>query len=87
MTQYPSVKVDVRSHTDSRAPDSYNMALSDRRNKSTIKYLIDRGISSDRLTGRGYGETEIQNRCTNGVKCSDQEHELNRRSEFIVISN
>jgi outer membrane protein OmpA-like peptidoglycan-associated protein len=87
MTQNPNVKVDVRSHTDSRAPDDYNVALSDRRNKSTIKYLIDRGISPSRLTGRGYGETEIQNQCTNGVKCSNQEHEFNRRSEFIVISN
>jgi len=87
MSQYTDVKVDVRSHTDSRAGDSYNMALSQRRNKSTIKYLIDRGISSDRLTGKGYGETQIQNRCTNGVKCSEEEHELNRRSEFIIISN
>ena len=87
MSQNPNIKVDVRSHTDSRAPDAYNMDLSNRRYRSTVKYLIERGISSDRLTGRGYGETQIQNACTNGVKCSDQEHEFNRRSEFIVVSN
>ncbi len=87
LTQYPNVKIDVRSHTDSRAPDNYNLTLSIRRNKSTIKYLLDKGVSSDRITGKGYGETQIQNRCTNGVKCSNEEHEFNRRSEFIIISN
>lgn len=86
MSQNPSVKIDVRSHTDSRARDGYNLSLSQRRNASTIQYLIDRGIDSSRLTGRGYGETQLVNHCSNGVKCSDQEHEQNRRSEFIVMS-
>ena len=87
MNEYPSVKIDVRSHTDSRAPDSYNMALSERRNKSTRKYLVDRGIDSNRLSGRGYGETQHVNECSNGVKCTEEQHELNRRSEFIVVEN
>ena len=87
MNEYPAVKIDVRSHTDSRGNDSYNLALSDRRNKSTIKYIIDRGISAGRLTGRGYGETQHVNECSNGVKCSEEQHQLNRRSEFIVVEN
>ncbi len=87
MNEYPTIKVDVRSHTDSRAPDNYNMSLSERRNKSTREYLVNRGISSSRLTGRGYGETQHVNECSNGVKCSEEQHQLNRRSEFIVVEN
>lgn len=84
MKQYPTLKIDVRSHTDSRGRDAYNMRLSQRRNKSTIAYIISRGIDQSRLTGRGYGETRHVNKCSNGIKCSDEEHQLNRRSEFIV---
>lgn len=87
LQEYPSVKIDVRSHTDSRGRDSYNLSLSKRRNKSTIKYIIDSGISSSRLTGNGYGETRHINQCSNGVKCSEEEHQMNRRSEFIVVEN
>ena len=85
MRQFPNLKIDVRSHTDSRGRDTYNKALSQRRNTSTIQYIIDQGIASNRLTGRGYGESQLLNRCSNGVKCSDEEHQLNRRSEFIVV--
>ena len=88
MKEYPSLKIDVRSHTDSRGSDSYNMALSQRRNDSTIKYIIEKGgISPDRLTGRGYGETQLVNECSNGVDCSAAQHQLNRRSEFIVMED
>ncbi|MFJ1366767.1 OmpA family protein, partial [Capnocytophaga canimorsus] len=86
MQEYPKMKIDVRSHTDSRGSDSYNMALSDRRVKSTIKWLIANGISADRLTGRGYGESQLTNHCSNGVDCSKEEHQANRRSEFIIVS-
>ncbi|NNL15405.1 MAG: OmpA family protein [Flavobacteriaceae bacterium] len=87
MNEYPSIKIDVRSHTDSRAPDDYNIALSQRRNKSTRAYLVKKGISPSRLSGRGYGETQLVNKCRNDVKCSKEQHQLNRRSEFIVIEN
>ncbi len=87
MKEYPAVKIDVRSHTDSRGKDSYNLSLSERRNKSTIKYIIERGIDASRLTGKGYGETRHLNKCSNGVKCTEEEHQLNRRSEFIVVEN
>ena len=88
MKQYPNLHIDVRSHTDSRGSDAYNIALSERRNASTRKWIVEKGgIASERLTGRGYGETQHVNRCSNGVKCSEEEHQLNRRSEFIVLKN
>ncbi|MDA8591558.1 OmpA family protein [Flavobacteriaceae bacterium] len=84
MEEHPTLEIDVRSHTDSRNDDAYNMALSERRNKATIQYLVDKGISRSRLTGRGYGETQLVNHCSNGVQCPDEVHEQNRRSEFII---
>lgn len=86
MQQYPKMKIDVRSHTDSRATFKYNMALSSRRAKSTIEWLVKNGVSSNRLTGKGYGETQLVNHCSDGVKCTEKEHQANRRSEFVIIS-
>lgn len=85
MEMYPNMIIDVRSHTDSRGKDSYNMSLSDRRAKSTVQWIIDHGVKSNRISGKGYGESQLINRCSNGVKCSEEEHQENRRSEFIVI--
>jgi len=86
LKEYPQLKIDVRSHTDSRAKDNYNMYLSERRAKSTIKYIIEKGgIDKSRISGRGYGETSLINECSNGAKCSEEEHQLNRRSEFIIL--
>lgn len=87
LNEFPTVRIDVRSHTDSRGNDTYNFKLSNRRNVSTIKYLVDSGIQADRITGKGYGETQLINKCRNRVKCTDDEHEKNRRSEFIVVKN
>ena len=90
MKQYPTMKVDVRSHTDCRQTAKYNLALSDRRAKSTIAWLIKNGISPDRLTGRGYGESQLINDCEcepkNDSKCSEEQHQANRRSEFIITA-
>lgn len=85
MLQYPTLKIDVRSHTDSRQTHKYNQRLSDRRVKATIAWLVQEGIAVERLSGKGYGETQLINQCADGVKCSEEEHQLNRRSEFIVI--
>lgn len=85
MLQYPTLKIDVRSHTDSRQTHKYNQKLSDRRVKATIAWLVQEGVATERLSGKGYGETELINQCADGVKCSEEEHQLNRRSEFIVI--
>jgi len=87
MKLYPTMKIDVRSHTDSRSDDNYNMNLSNRRAKSTIQYLVTNGINANRISGKGYGETQHVNRCSNGIPCSEYEHQLNRRSEFIIIEN
>lgn len=84
LEQYPSMKIDIRSHTDSRASFKYNEKLSERRAKSTMDWLVKNGISKDRLTSKGYGETELVNNCADGVKCSEDEHQLNRRSQFII---
>ena len=85
MEKYPSLKIQANSHTDSRGPDSYNLWLSRQRAEATVQYMISKGIATERLKGEGYGETKLFNQCRNGVKCSDREHELNRRSEFIIF--
>ena len=86
LNQNPTMKLDIRSHTDSRQTFKYNEALSERRVKSTMGWLIKNGIDSSRLTGRGYGETQLVNKCSDGVKCNEEEHQLNRRSEFIITA-
>lgn len=86
MKQHPNIKIDIRSHTDSRQTYAYNEKLSDRRTKATIAWLVKNGIAADRLTGKGYGETQLVNQCTDDVKCTEEEHQANRRSEFIITS-
>ena len=86
LKKYPGMAIDVRSHTDSRASKAYNEALSGRRNQSTKQYIIKKGgIESGRITGSGYGEEQLVNGCSDGVECSEEAHQLNRRSEFIII--
>jgi len=84
LNQYPKMKLDIRSHTDSRGSFKYNEALSDRRAKSTINWLIKNGINKNRLVGKGYGENKLVNKCSDGVDCTEEEHQLNRRSEFLI---
>ncbi|GHC57085.1 OmpA family protein [Ulvibacter litoralis] len=88
LNEYPTMKIDVRSHTDSRGRDSYNKTLSQKRAQATMDYIVkEGGIDRTRITGMGYGETTLLNHCSNGVKCEDYVHEQNRRSEFIVVEN
>jgi outer membrane protein OmpA-like peptidoglycan-associated protein len=86
MEDNPTMTIDIRSHTDSRGSDSYNERLSGRRAASTRNYLIMKGIDESRLTSKGYGENQLVNECSNGVPCSEEQHQLNRRSEFIITS-
>lgn len=86
MKQYPNMKVDIRSHTDSRQTHKYNERLSDRRAKSTLEYMVKNGIERSRLSAKGFGETQLVNGCSDGVPCSEAEHQKNRRSEFIILS-
>jgi outer membrane protein OmpA-like peptidoglycan-associated protein/tetratricopeptide (TPR) repeat protein len=90
LNKYPTMEIDIRSHTDCRGTASYNEKLSDRRAQSTRQYLINNGIEANRLTAKGYGESRLVNDCgcepSNDSSCSEAEHQLNRRSEFIVTS-
>ncbi|GAA4107666.1 OmpA family protein [Aquimarina addita] len=85
LEQYPDMKIDIRSHTDSHGDDSYNLWLSEQRAKSTIKYMVDKGIDANRLSGKGYGESQGVNDCGNESNCTKDEYQLNRRSEFIIV--
>lgn len=85
MKAYPQMKIDVRSHTDSRNATEYNQKLSQRRADATRAWIIKQGIAPERLTATGYGESKLVNQCADGVKCSEAEHQANRRSEFIII--
>ncbi|MBL4708731.1 MAG: OmpA family protein [Flavobacteriales bacterium] len=77
--------IELGSHTDSRANDAYNLVLSNRRSKSSLDYIVSKGISAKRLTPVGHGERQLVNRCSNGVVCTDEEHGMNRRTEFRII--
>ena len=86
MKEYPQMIIKVEAHTDSRGSDRYNETLSDKRAKSTASYIISQGIEENRIESAiGYGEKQLLNGCRNGVKCSNEEHDLNRRSEFIIL--
>ncbi|MGG5570921.1 OmpA family protein [Myroides odoratimimus] len=85
MKNNPTMKIQVRSHTDSKGSDAYNMGLSERRAQTTVDWLIYQGINPSRLSAKGYGETNIINHCQNNVPCLEKEHQQNRRSEFIIM--
>ena len=82
-----NVNIEIMSHTDSRGDDAYNMALSQQRANAVVNYLVSKGISRSRLSARGFGETRLVNRCSNGIQCSEGEHKRNRRTEFRVLNN
>lgn len=86
MIQNPKIKIEIRSHTDSRQDDMSNIVLSQRRADSTKDWLVANGIDKSRLTTRGFGETQLLNRCADNVPCTEEEHQANRRSEFIITS-
>ncbi len=81
----PDLTTELSSHTDSRGNDDYNFKLSDKRAKSAANYLKKGLKNPNQIFGKGYGETKLVNQCTNGVDCSDKEHELNRRTEFTIV--
>ncbi|MDV7391219.1 OmpA family protein, partial [Arthrospira platensis SPKY1] len=83
MQEYPEMVIMVKAHTDNRGADKYNMNLSERRAKATVEYVISKGISKDRISGKGYGESEPKVDCKE--TCTEEEHAENRRSEFIIV--
>lgn len=82
MNEYPNMVIFAKSHTDSRGSDKYNMNLSDRRAKSTVQYLISKGITKDRISGQGFGESEPKVACK---PCTEEQYAQNRRSEFLIV--
>lgn len=85
MNDNPSWKVELGSHTDCRGSDSYNEVLSQKRSDSAVNYIVSAGISSDRIIAKGYGESQLVNKCDDGVNCSEEEHQANRRTEFKIL--
>ena len=81
----PDLTIELSSHTDSRGNDDYNLQLSDKRAKSAAEYLKKGLKNPSQIYGKGYGESKLVNKCTNGVNCSDKDHELNRRTEFRIV--
>ena len=86
LKEYPQMKIELRSHTDARSSDAYNVRLSENRARAAMDYLVSRGIPANRLSAHGYGESEIINGCIDGVNCSEHEHQQNRRTEFKILA-
>lgn len=84
LLENPTIKINIRSHTDSRASFEYNDELSNKRAKATLGWLVKNGVETTRLTANGFGERELVNKCTDNVTCTEEEHQANRRSEFII---
>lgn len=82
MKSNPSISIELSSHTDARGSDAFNNKLSQRRADAATKYIISKGIAANRIIAKGYGKTKLLNKC---VKCTDEEHQMNRRTEFKVI--
>jgi outer membrane protein OmpA-like peptidoglycan-associated protein len=81
----PGITVELGSHTDARGSDDYNLLLSDKRAASAVEYLLtEQGIDTEKITSKGYGETQLVNRCDDGQSCSETEHQLNRRTEIKI---
>jgi outer membrane protein OmpA-like peptidoglycan-associated protein len=86
MRKYPTLVIEIRSHTDSRGDAEHNKVLSAQRAKAVANYLVSKGISRKRIATLGMGESQLVNDCTDGVICTEAEHQRNRRTEFKVIS-
>ncbi len=83
----PDIKVELASHTDSRGSAQSNQSLSQKRAVSAVEYIVKKGgISSNRITAKGYGESKLKNQCADGVKCSEVEHQQNRRTDIRIVS-
>lgn len=86
MEDEPNLIIKVTAHTDSRGTKTYNQWLSERRAERTVEYIISKGISESRISHEAYGETRLVNECEDGVRCTEEEHAKNRRSEFVITS-
>ncbi len=85
MKQYP-ISAELSSHTDSRASSAYNMELSQKRAEAAVRYMVLQGVAPSRISAKGYGETKLVNQCADGVPCSEEAHQANRRTEFKITA-
>ncbi|MFY7912595.1 MAG: OmpA family protein [Emticicia sp.] len=85
LKKYPNMRVEVRSHTDSRSSDAFNLKLSENRARAVLDYLAARGINTKRVVAKGYGETELLNNCDDETQCKEDQHQANRRTEFKIL--
>ncbi len=83
----PSIRVELGSHTDARGKDQYNQNLSQKRAQAAVDYLILKGINNNRLIAKGYGESKLVNECANGISCTEEKHQQNRRTTFKILSS
>lgn len=86
MKENPDINIELSSHTDARADDQYNKVLSQKRAEAAVNYIVSKDINRKRIVAKGYGESKLVNRCKNGVRCTEEEHQQNRRTEFKVTS-
>ena len=86
LNKYDDMVIELSSHTDSRGEKKYNLLLSQRRAESSKKWLVDRGIDPKRIIAKGYGESRLLNHCKDNVECTEEEHRVNRRTEFKIIA-
>jgi outer membrane protein OmpA-like peptidoglycan-associated protein/tetratricopeptide (TPR) repeat protein len=84
MKQDPDITIELDSHTDSRGTDEFNMTLSQKRAQTAVDYMASKGIDKKRLSGKGFGESKLLNKCKDGVECNEDEHAQNRRVEFKI---
>ncbi len=84
LSEYPKLVMEISSHTDSQSGSEFNLTLSRKRAQACVDYMVKKGISRSRLQSKGYGESRLLNHCKDGVKCSDEEHQINRRTEFKI---
>ncbi len=86
MNKYPKMKIEFGSHTDSRSSAKYNKTLSTKRAKSAVGYIVKKGVNSKRIVAAGYGESKLINKCKDGINCTEEEHQQNRRTEIKILS-
>jgi outer membrane protein OmpA-like peptidoglycan-associated protein len=87
MKEHPSLPVELGSHTDCRGTDAYNVWLAEKRSQSCVNYIKSKGIPADKIIAKGYGEKQLVNECADGVKCSEEKHQLNRRTTLKIDLN
>jgi len=86
LTDNPDIRIEIGSHTDSRASAAYNLKLSQNRSESVMAYLVSKGIAASRLVAKGYGESQLINKCADGVDCTEEEHQANRRTVIEILN-